>query len=276
MTSPDTSPLYVNSLANGLSVLDVFGPSRTSMNLREIAAVAGISRSAAQRFTHTLEALGLLDKDPVSKRYSLSARTLDIGCRFLDSHPLLARANPYLLALCKETGETVNFAEPLGLEMIYIGRFQNPSRLFVHMPAGRRIPTYCSSAGRMYLASLSNTEAQELLNVSERFKYTPDTLTDIDDLMIDIQRTRDRGFSVCIGEYYLDDLALAVPVYDADLRVVACLQISVSAARWSVEQAIDSLIPLMRETARLISTTPPSMNASAPFKKHLISHKKDN
>lgn len=267
MTTPDTSQLYVNSLANGISVLDAFGPSRISMNLPEIADAAGITRSAAQRFTYTLEALGLLYKDPVSKKYSLSARTLDIGCRFLDSHPLLARANPYLLELCRETGETINFAEPFGLEMIYIGRFQNPSRLFVHMPAGRRLPMYCSSAGRMYLASLCEDDARKLLCASQKVKYTPDTLVEIDDLMTDVERIRERGFALCKGEYYLDDLALAVPVYDGNLKVVACLQISVSAARWGVEQAIDNLMPLMRETARLISTTPPSVNASAPFKK---------
>lgn len=65
----------------------------------------------------------MLNKDPVSKRYSLSSRTLDAGCRYLESHPLLDRANPFLLELNRNAGETVNLAEPAGQDMIYIGRF---------------------------------------------------------------------------------------------------------------------------------------------------------
>lgn len=265
MKEAENSPLYVQSFASGVAVLNAFGPSQASMSLPEIAAAAGVSRSAAQRFAHTLEALGFLDKDPVTKRYSLSSRTLDIGCRFLDAHPMLARANPYLLDLCRETGETVNLAEPAGLDMVYIGRFQSPKRLFVHMPIGRRLPMYCSSSGRMYLSQLPEAAAQALLEASDRVKYTPNTLVDIDDLMADLSRTRERGFANCNGEYYRDDVALSVPVFDAAHRVAACLQISVSATRWRANRAIERLIPLMVDAARLISTTPPSMHAQAPF-----------
>lgn len=265
MTTTENSPLYVQSFATGISVLNAFGPSQSSMSLPEIAASAGITRSAAQRFAYTLEALGLLNKDPVTKRYSLSSHTLDVGCRFLDAHPVLARANPYLLDLCRETGETVNLAEPSGLDMVYIGRFQSPKRLFVHMPIGRRLPMYCSSSGRMYLSQLAETEARALLEASDRVKYTPNTVVEIDDLMADLSKTRERGFANCNGEYYRDDFALSVPVYDAAHRVAACLQISVSAARWRADRAIERFIPLMVDAAGLISTTPPSVRAQAPF-----------
>ncbi len=70
---PNESPLYVQSLATGLAVLEAFTIERPTMNLPEIAEAAGVTKSAAQRFTHTLVALGLLRKDLVSKRYSAIA-----------------------------------------------------------------------------------------------------------------------------------------------------------------------------------------------------------
>ncbi len=263
--NPESSTLYVQSLATGIAVLDAFTAERASMSLPEIAAAAGITRSAAQRFAFTLEALGLLNKDPVSKRYSLSSRTLDSGCRYLESHALLDRANPFLLELNRNAGETVNLAEPAGQDMIYIGRFPSPLRLLVHMPVGRRIPMYCSSTGRVYLAGLSDDEAYEALAASDRVKYTANTLTDVDALMAQVREAREQGYAYCKEEYYRGDLALAVPVHDLNGRVVAGLQLSVSAAKWTVKRALSRFIPMMQETARQISTSPPTPRPLAPY-----------
>ena len=182
-TSGEDSRLFVQSFATGLSVLDAFNAERREMSLPEIASAAGISKSAAQRFAHTLETLGMLTKDPASKRYSLSSRTLDLGYRYLQSHALLERASPYLLELNRRSGETVNLGEPAGLEMIYIGRFPSPLRSIVHMPIGRRLPMYTASAGRAYLSGLPEHEARAILEASDRVKFTPRTVTEIEPLM---------------------------------------------------------------------------------------------
>jgi DNA-binding IclR family transcriptional regulator len=138
-------------------------------------------------------------------------------------------------------------------------------RLLVHMPVGRRIPMYCSSTGRVYLAGLSDEEAYAALAACDRVKYTSNTLTDLDELMAQVRESREQGYAYCKEEYYRGDLALAVPVYDLNQRVVAGLQLSVSAAKWTVKRALSRFIPMMLETARQISTSPPTPRALAPF-----------
>jgi DNA-binding IclR family transcriptional regulator len=271
MTSvkPESSTLYVQSLATGMSVLKAFNTERPSMSLPEIAAAVGISKSAAQRFAFTLEALRMLKKDPYSKRYSLSSCNLDAGCQYLQSHPLLERANPYLLDLNKRTGETVNLAEPSGDCMVYIGRFASLVRLIMHMPIGQRIPIFCASTGRVYLSGLSDDAARALLESSDRVRYTPQTETDLDALLGLVQQAREDGFACCNEEFYRGDLALAVPVRDTAGNVIAGLNLSVSSTAWTVKRAINKFVPLMRETARLISTTPPNPAAQRPFRTEL-------
>ncbi|NML30340.1 IclR family transcriptional regulator [Paraburkholderia antibiotica] len=264
-SSPEESTLFVQSLATGIAVLNVFGPENRALNLPEIAALAGISKSATQRFAFTFQALGLLDKDPVTKRYSLSSRTLGLGCKYLESHALLTRANPFLLELNRNSGETVNLAEPLGTDMIYIGRFPSLMRLLAHMPVGHRIPVYCSSTGRAYLSALDDEQARATLLACERVKYTPNTITDIDALMEELRLSRERGFAYCNEEYYRGDLALAVPIFDSAHRPVAALQMSVLAGKWTLKRAVTRLIPMMQETAQRISTASPTPQALAPF-----------
>jgi len=265
-TSGEDSRLFVQSFATGLSVLDAFNAERREMSLPEIASAAGISKSAAQRFAHTLETLGMLTKDPASKRYSLSSRTLDLGYRYLQSHALLERASPYLLELNRRSGETVNLGEPAGLEMIYIGRFPSPLRSIVHMPIGRRLPMYTASAGRAYLSGLPEHEARAILEASDRVKFTPRTVTEIEPLMEMLAQAREQGYAYSNEEYYRGDLALAVPVHDVSQRVVAAVNVSVSTSDWTLASAIDQFVPLMLDTARLISTTPPSLQALSPFR----------
>lgn len=267
--NPESSTLYVQSLATGMSVLKAFNTEHASMSLPEIAATVGISKSAAQRFAFTLEALGMLKKDPYSKRYSLSSYNLDAGYQYLQSHPVLERANPYLLDLNQRTGETVNLAEPAGDNMVYIGRFPSLVRLIMHMPIGQRIPMFCASTGRAYLSHLSDDAARTVLERSDRVRYTPQTETDVERLLAIVRQAREDGFAYCNEEFYRGDLALAVPVRDTAGNVIAGLNLSVSSTAWTVKRAITKFVPLMLETAHLISTTPPNPAALRPFRTEL-------
>lgn len=262
----EESPLFVQSLASGLAVLDAFNAERSSMNLPEIAAAASISKSAAQRFTHTLEALGLLKKDPASKRFSLTIRALSLGYRYLQSNLLLERANPYLLELNRNSGETVNLAERDGVNMVYIARFPSPVRAIAHMPIGRQLPMFCTSAGRAFLSGLPDDEVMAILNATERPQFTQHTVIDIDRLMEMIVTVRETGYAYSIEEYYRSDLALAVPLFNVSGAPVAAVNISVSLAHWPLEKAKAELVPQLLATANLISTKPPSPSALSPFK----------
>ncbi len=59
------------------------------MSLTQLAGAADLDKSAAQRFAHTLERLGHLSKDPETRRYALTTRTLDLGHHYTRSNPLL-------------------------------------------------------------------------------------------------------------------------------------------------------------------------------------------
>ncbi|MEO6351575.1 MAG: IclR family transcriptional regulator [Burkholderiaceae bacterium] len=262
----EESPLFVQSLATGLSVLDAFNAERPSMNLPEIAVAASITKSAAQRFTHTLEALGLLKKDPATKRFSLTSRALSLGYRYLQSNLLLERANPYLLELNRNSKETINLAERDGFNMVYIARFPSPVRAIAHMPIGRQLPMFCTSAGRAFLSGLPDEEVRSILNATERPQFTPHTVTDIDRLMEMIATVRETGYAYSIEEYYRNDLALAVALFDVTGAPVAAVNISVSMAYWTLERAKAELVPQLLETANLISTKPPSNSALSLFK----------
>jgi IclR family transcriptional regulator, pca regulon regulatory protein len=262
---PRSSQLFNQSLEKGLSVLLAFNPPGDSMNLGEIAARCGISTSAAQRFAYTLEALGYLRKHPVTRRYSLTVSTLALGYRYLLVNRTIERANPFLLDLNHACGETVNFSEPNGTEMVYVGRFPTHRTTPVHMPLGRSLPMYCTSSGRAYLSLLPKNERAALLDESDRVAYTAATITDIPKLLALCAEAADQGYAYSASEYYAGDLNVAAPVVDVSGRPIGAVNISAPSTRWTLARMRRELAPQVIECARLISTRQPDLAQLAPF-----------
>lgn len=64
LTADDRSgALFVQSVEKAMNVLSAFHHSDGPLTLSEIAARAGLDRSAAQRMVHTLRTLGYIERD---------------------------------------------------------------------------------------------------------------------------------------------------------------------------------------------------------------------
>jgi hypothetical protein len=64
-------PRLSRSLLRGLSLLTCFGNEGSARGIVEIAHDAGMSPSTAHRYASTLVELGLLERDPKSRKYQL-------------------------------------------------------------------------------------------------------------------------------------------------------------------------------------------------------------
>ncbi|MCA0270623.1 MAG: IclR family transcriptional regulator [Proteobacteria bacterium] len=249
----ENSPLFNHSTKKVFELMRAFGPSRRTMSLPELAESAGISKSAAQRLAFTLEDLGYLQKDPESKRYSLSTKILELGWRYMTSDPLIGYAEPYIAGLSASTKESVNLWRPSGTNMICVCRFPGSNQLVAPMPLGQLLPMYCSSGGRAYLAAIERKQAIEFLASSKLEKHLDTTETDPDRLVEIIDSAAADGFSTAFCQYYPTDLAFGAAITDAAGKGVAAINISVPNTRWKEKAALATFPDLIRETARAIS-----------------------
>ena len=248
-------PLFVNSLAKGFAVLRAFGESRRALGLTEIARLSGLNMSAAQRFTHTLHALGYLAREPSSRRYRLSPRLLELSFLYQRASGLAEIATPHLVALGEASDETVQLVELDGPEVVYTLRMP---RHQVRNPAavvGARMPATCTSSGRAMLARLPESEAAAIVAASERNALTPETVTEPEALMARIAQARRDGYSIVERECWMSELSVAAPILDGADRPVAAVGVPVAVRRWTGEQVRRRLAPLVVETARAISRT---------------------
>ncbi len=69
----DSDPRLSRSLLRGLSLLTCFAADGTSRGIVEIAHDLDMSPSTAHRYASTLVELGLLERDPTTRKYRLPA-----------------------------------------------------------------------------------------------------------------------------------------------------------------------------------------------------------
>ncbi|MDB6088952.1 MAG: IclR family transcriptional regulator [Gammaproteobacteria bacterium] len=253
-TAGTGDPLFNQSVEKAFAILEAFGGERRALNLGEVAAAAGMTKSSAQRCTHTLERLGYLRRDVRVKRWVLTPRALSMAHAYLASHPLIEQATTHLIDLNQASGESVSLSEPDETDMVFIARFPSHRRFFIHMPIGRRLPMFCTASGRAYLSALPTAEVQKILRRSSIRQFTAQTLTEPGEILERIKSAREVGYAWSDQECYRGDVTIAAPVFGDDGLPVAAVNISAPTSRWSLEELRAKLSSVLLETARAASS----------------------
>lgn len=244
---------YIETVARGLQVLEAFSRESPSLSLTEIISATGLSKSTAFRFAYTLQKLGYLERDPETKRYHPGLKVLRLGFTALNSLDIAQVAQPYLTALSTQCGETTNMTVRDGDEIVYVARNKTQKIISVDLHLGSRLPVYCTSMGKSQLVGLSRQELHDLLGEGPYPELGPNAISNLDDLVADLEAVRQQGYAVNDEELTAGLRSVAAPVRGADGQVVAAVNISVPGARVSREELENRLAPMVVDTARQIS-----------------------
>lgn len=255
-TSVDTERddrLFLQSVDRTFRVLEALGQVGQPASLRELAELAGINKSAAQRIAHTLQVLGYAERDPFSGGLRPGKRLLDRSFDYLRANPLIARAQPLLTNLRNATGERVDFSLFDSETIIYALRMQSKRETYFATLIGRRIPSFSSSGGRACLSRLEEKRARRIVMNTDRVATTPKTITDPDEIMARIATARQDGYACAIEESLLGEIVIGGPVTDSEGQPLGAIHIAGSLSEWSESSFRRKFAPLLLETARALS-----------------------
>ena len=83
MSQEKKDSLYVQSVEKAFKVLAIFNAQQRALSLTDVTKLTGFNKSGAQRFCYTLEKLGFLRRCHNSSDFELTAKTTEIGARFI-------------------------------------------------------------------------------------------------------------------------------------------------------------------------------------------------
>lgn len=185
----------------------------------------GLPKPTIHRLFSTLMEEGFLQRDIGGRAYLPGPRLRSLAGGVLSSSRFRAARQAILARLSKGIGETCNIAMPDGDAMVYLERVETEWPLRIQLPPGTRVPHYCTASGKMFLSTMGEQELDGYLSATALKSYAPGTYTDRAELEAAINRTRARGYSTDRGEFMPDMIAVAVPINDANGRLLATLSV---------------------------------------------------
>jgi IclR family transcriptional regulator, pca regulon regulatory protein len=242
-------PDFVQSLQRGLAVIRAFDADHPKLTLSELAAATGVTRAAARRFLLTLTELGYVRAE--GRRFSLTAKVLELGYAYLSSLTLPEVAEPHLEALVAEVNESTSVSVLDGPDIVYVARVPVSRIMTVAISVGTRFPAYATSMGRVLLAGLPEPELEQYLSGLNPKSLTNRTVNSIETLRTELERVRAQGWALVNQELEEGLRAVAAPIRDPDGTVVAALNISAHASRTLESMRRDLLPPLLAAAARI-------------------------
>ena len=100
--------------------------------------------------------------------------------------------------------------------VITLDQVQPRSNLHVVSNVGARLPIYCTSQGKVFLAHMKAADAQKLLQRQTFVSFTPHTITDIPTLLQKLSECREAGYAIENGEYKIGLCSISAPVFTRD------------------------------------------------------------
>ncbi|MCP1574533.1 MULTISPECIES: IclR family transcriptional regulator domain-containing protein [Herbaspirillum] len=250
-----TDPSFMTSLARGLAVIRAFSDSRRSLTIAQISQKTGIPRAAVRRCLHTLKQLGYADSDV--NNFSLRPKILTLGYSYLSSTPLTVSAQPYLNNISRTLGESCSLAVLDDHEVLYVARSATSRVMSVALNTGSRLPAYCTSLGRAMLAHLPDDQLKAYFDKVKLRALTDKTVVSQKRLRDILAGVRENGYAVIDEELEVGLRSIAVPVRGASGNVLAALNVGAQAARVSVAQMEEEILPVLLRGAQELSVLLP-------------------
>lgn len=226
-----------STLAKGLNILEWLVRQQRDCRVTDVAQAFGLARSNAHRTLQTLVECGWAVQDSDSSAYRPSLRLFELGALIGEVADINTLVRPHLATLSQATGETIHLAALDGNEIVYLDKFDSPLPVAAYSRIGGRAPAYCVASGKALLAAAGLDAAALRLRLGTLVPHTPNSITDFDALVLELQRTRTRGYAENREEWRLGVCGLGVPLFNARGEAVAAVGMSVPAIRFSRPQA---------------------------------------
>ncbi len=201
-------------------------------------------RATTRRCLITLHTLGYIASD--GKYFSLTPKVLTLSQAYFSSTSLPHIARPYIEQVSSALGESSSVSVLSGDEVIYIVRSSRKRSASVHREVGVNLPAYCTSMGRVLLASLTPEELDDYFRRVKLRKFNAKTVIDEAELRAILDRARNDDFAIIDGELEPTLRAIAVPVRNLSGAVVAAAHVSSDVNRASIEKLQESYLPVLR------------------------------
>ena len=239
------------SVKKAFQILALISNTDLGVGISEIAKRLRMSKSTVHGLTAALEEVGVIIRNPTTKRYSLGYTLVELGKNGLSRIPLRELARRHIEELAEETSETV-FLGILRDDYIFIlDTVESKKELKITAPSGTKMSLSAGAIGKLFLAFMEEKRVLRYLKTKGLTRYTENTITDLDKYLTEIAEVRKKGYAIDREEYLQEVRAVAAIIKPQDAPLGAIWVVGFSSSL--TDDKMEITIKQTLKTADVIS-----------------------
>ncbi len=254
MAKKDKAEYIIQAVSHALDLLEQFHGDVDELGVTELSKRLKLHKNNVFRLLATLESRGYIEQNRATENYRLGLKSLELGQTFIKQMGLLRQAKPILEKLVTECNETSYVAIFKEGYIVYLDVVETDLTVRVVSRVGSRLPAYCTAAGKIHLAFMSDEEIEAVLPPGELKQYSANTLTDREALKRELRQIAEQGYAIDNEELDAGVRCVAVPIRDYTRRIVGAVSISGPSMRLNDDRIQKELVPLILQSGEELST----------------------
>jgi IclR family transcriptional regulator, KDG regulon repressor len=240
-----------STLERALLLLENLSLADGKIGVRDLADSVQLPKSTTHRILETLAQAGFVEQDPITEKYSIGLKAIEIGMSGLKNVDLVDAAIPHLRDLVSTTKQTSFLAVYNEGEIVYIYKAEGTSSVITNANLGTRNPLHSTGLGKAILAYFSLEDVEKIIAQKGLNRFTKTTITDRQQLLEELSKIRQAGVALNYEEYDEGLSSIAAPIFNYTGQVVAA--ISVAGPTSPIFNDQDNISELVKEKSHLIS-----------------------
>lgn len=238
----------VASVARAMRVLEAFADHPSGVALTPLSAELGYGKASLSKIMATMEREGFIRRDGAG-HFHLSWRLLALAFGHAQRVGVSGVCMPVLQALADETDELAQLAVIEGDHVLFVAKAEGPGQTLRLLPlVGVVAPTHATASGKVWLASLPDGQALQVIRRQGLARVTSRTITSRVRLLAELRRIRRAGYAITDGELAEEGRAIAAPIVYGG-RVVGAIAVSGPSFRLPLPR-LQRLAPRVQRAAR--------------------------
>jgi IclR family KDG regulon transcriptional repressor len=253
MAKKEKSEYIIQAVSHALDLLEQFHDEVDELGVTELSKRLKLHKNNVFRLLATLESRNYIEQNKVTENYRLGLKTLELGQTFIKQMGLLRQSRPVLESLVKECNETTYVAILKECHIVYLDVVETDLTVRVVPRVGARLPAYCTAAGKVQMAYMTDEELEHYLPTKEMKRFTAKTVIDREELKRNLKQIAEQGYAIDDEEMDVGVKCVGAPIRDYTRRIIGAVSISGPSMRFTDERLEKELIPLVMQSGEEIS-----------------------
>lgn len=243
----------LTSIEKALEMLIAFTPEHPAWGVRELGTHLDFSPSTVQRLLQPLKSYGFVEQDDETKKYRLGTIYYHFLHTLQSAFPIAKAAMPYMKKLMLNTGETVHLNVIEGADRICIDTIESFKDLKASMPIGSRSPLHAGASSKCLIAFSDDAFIHHHLTHNVLTPLTEKTITNADVFRAALNKIRENGYAISLGERCPGLGSISAPVFDHTKMAKAAISLAIPELRFRDEKHLAFCIEKTLATTTVFS-----------------------